>query len=77
MTELRLVPPASPPAAEKVRQRVNKLPKPAAMLQCRCGGRDFIEVRSGVLMRDGKPSGGTKHLLCAYCLVKGERVVVV
>ncbi|MDN8612787.1 hypothetical protein [Variovorax ginsengisoli] len=73
---LKLVQPSEPPLAEKVRQRVKRTPKPAAMLECRCGSREFIETKSGVLLKDGKPTGGTKTLICAICLLKGERVVV-
>lgn len=77
MATLKLVPKAPVPEKERVRQRVKRMPKPATMLQCgRCGGREVIEVKSGVLLQDGKTKGGTKQLLCAHCLVKGERVVV-
>jgi hypothetical protein len=73
---LRVVPATDPGPAEKVRQRLRKT-KPATMLQCnRCAGREVIEAKSGVLFKDGKPSGGTKVLLCALCLLKGERVVL-
>jgi hypothetical protein len=52
-------------------------PKPAAMLQCRrCGGREVIEAKIGVSLEGGKAQGGTKVLLCALCLLKGERVVL-
>lgn len=62
---------------EKVRKRVRAMPKPAAMIQChRCGGREVIETKVGVMRKNGKPSGGTKQLLCAGCFMKGERVVV-
>lgn len=52
-------------------------PKPAAMLQCaRCGGREVIETRVGVMYVAGRARGGTKSLLCADCHRKGERVVL-
>lgn len=74
---LRIVPPSAPSPAEKVRQRARKAPKPASMLQCnRCAGRELIETRSGVLFKNGKPSGGTRQLVCALCLLNGERVVI-
>ena len=77
MASLKLVPAAEPSPVEKVRQRVRRMPKPPYMLQCnRCGGRELIEVKSGVCIVNGKPHGGEKRLLCATCLVKGERVVV-
>jgi len=63
--------------AEEVRKRVRAMPKPATMVQChRCGGREVIETKIGVLMKNGKPTGGTKALLCVCCLMKGERVVL-
>ncbi|MGY3172423.1 hypothetical protein ACVWYU_001800 [Pseudomonas sp. TE12234] len=63
--------------AEEVRKRVRAMPKPATMVQChRCGGREVIETKIGVLMKNGKSTGGTKALLCVCCLLKGERVVI-
>jgi hypothetical protein len=68
-------PPDTP--AEGVRKRVRAMPKPATMVQChRCGGREVLETKIGVLMKNGKPTGGTKALLCVCCLLKGERVVL-
>lgn len=47
------------------------------MLQCRrCGGREVIETKVGVLWQAGKTKGGTKQILCATCAMKGERVVL-
>lgn len=75
--KLSIVKPSAPSPAEQVRQRVRAMPKPATLLQCpRCGGREVIETKSGMLLKDGKPSGGTKQHVCALCLSKGERVVV-
>ncbi|MFK3794730.1 hypothetical protein [Pseudomonas sp. NPDC088444] len=65
-------------SAEQVRKRVRAMPKPAYMVQChRCGGREVIETKTGVMMKNGKPVGGTKQLLCVGCLLKGERVLLV
>lgn len=75
---LRLV--AKPPldGAAAVKRRVRKMPRLEAMVQChRCGGRETIETRTGVMLRDGKPVGGTKALICAMCWTKGERVVLI
>ncbi|MBT2333615.1 hypothetical protein J7E49_06820 [Variovorax paradoxus] len=75
--KLKLVPAATPSPAEKVRQRVRAMPKPAAMLQCnRCGGRELTETRTGVMLKNGKPTGGTKQLYCTACLLKGDRVLI-
>ncbi len=69
--------PAPDTPAEQVRKRVRAMPKPATMVQChRCGGREVMETKTGVLMKDGKPTGGTKALLCVGCLLRGERVVM-
>jgi hypothetical protein len=69
--------PAPDTPVEQSRKRVRSMPKPAAMVQChRCGGREVMETKTGVLMKDGKPSGGTKALLCVGCLLRGERVVL-
>jgi hypothetical protein len=73
---LKLVPKAAPSAKEAVRQRVRAAPKPVAVLQCRCGSREVIEARQGVLFQDGRATGGTKVILCVNCLLRGERVVV-
>jgi hypothetical protein len=52
-------------------------PKPAALLQCRrCGGRETIESKTGVMVVNGKARGGTKSILCAGCHRKGERIVL-
>ena len=62
--------------AERVRKRVRQT-KSGPIVQChRCGGREVIETKIGVIMKDGKPSSGTKQLLCAGCLMKGERVTI-
>ena len=69
--------PAPDSPAERVRQRVRAMPRPAVMLQCRrCGGRELIETRIGVESVDGRTRGGTKAMICACCLLRGERVVV-
>lgn len=68
--------PADTPA-ERVRQRIKAMPKPSILLQCRrCGGREFLETKVGVEFVEGRTRGGTKTLLCALCLLKGERVVI-
>lgn len=68
-------PPDTP--RQRVVDRLKRAPKPATMIQClRCGSRETVETRTGVMLRDGKPVGGTKALLCACCWTKGERVVL-
>jgi hypothetical protein len=63
--------------AERVRRRRKADPRPAVMLQCnRCGGREVIETKVGVMFQAGKTKGGTKQVLCAACFSKGERMVL-
>jgi len=73
---LRLVASREPDPVEKVRMRIGSTPRTPSMLQCRCGGREVLVTLTGVLLKDGKPSGGTRQLLCASCFTKGERVVL-
>lgn len=75
-TVIQGTPPPDTPA-ERVRKRVRAMPKPPYVAQCcRCGGREMMETKIGVMIKNGKPTGGTKQLLCAHCHRKGERVVV-
>lgn len=76
VARLRVVPPTPAPAGERVRQRI-KSATPACIVECRCGSREVIEVKTGVLYAAGKTKGGTRQLLCAACFRKGERVVLV
>ncbi len=69
--------PAPDTPVEQVRKRVRAMPKPEAMIQChRCGGREVIETKTGMMLKDGKPTGGTKQLICVGCLLRGERVLI-
>ncbi|MBK7822995.1 MAG: hypothetical protein IPJ61_18595 [Tessaracoccus sp.] len=80
MTKLHVIPGTPPPdtPAERVRKRIRAMPKPPSMLQChRCGGREVIQTKIGVLFHNGKLKGGTAQILCASCFLKGERVVLV
>jgi hypothetical protein len=73
---LHLIPPTEKPPERKNSRRRRAL-KPAEMLQCpRCAGREVIVTTIGVLLRDGKLTGGTKQVLCVGCPTRGERVVL-
>lgn len=79
---LHLVPDAPKPPeteVEKVRRRRKADPRPKQMIQCgRCGSREVIETKTGVMSRDGRTySGGTKSLLCAGCLLQGVRTILI
>jgi hypothetical protein len=65
------------PSAPRTPSPRARYAKPLDMIQCyRCGGREVIEAKVGVFLKAGKPTGGTKTLLCVCCLVRGERVVL-
>ena len=69
--------PAPDTPLERSRKRTRRTHKPAELAQCpRCSGREFVQAKTGVLIRDGKPTGGTAALLCTLCLMNGERVVI-
>lgn len=69
--------PAPDTPKEQARKRVRAMPKTPSMIQChRCGGREVIETKIGMMYKNGKPQGGTKQILCASCFMGGERVVL-
>ena len=69
--------PAPDTQVRLVRERVKAEPKPVALVEChRCGGREFIETKTGLMFDRGKTSGGTKNLICVGCLLNGERVTL-
>jgi len=50
---------------------------PVGFLQCqRCNGREVISTTIGATFSGGKLRGGTVQVLCACCLMRGERVVL-
>ena len=58
-------------------QRARSMPRPRSMISChRCGGAEVIQTKIGMMYKDGKATGGTRQILCALCLMKGERVVL-
>lgn len=68
--------PAPDTQKERARARIRKTAVPS-VLQChRCGGREVIETKTGMTVQNGKASGGTKQLICATCMLSGERVVL-
>lgn len=68
-------PPDTP--QQRVRERIKRAPKPASMIQChRCGCREVLELKTGMLYQEGRTKGGTKAIVCAACFMKGERVVL-
>lgn len=62
---------------QKARKVMQKRPQAAHLLRChRCGSSSVVEVKTGMIVKSGKPQGGTKQLLCAFCLMKGQHVVL-
>lgn len=80
MTDRRLTvidgtPPPDTPK-QRVIERIKKA-RPEYLVSChRCGCIEVIETKTGMIIKNGKPTGGTKQLLCAMCFMKGERVVL-
>ena len=69
--------PAPDTPVERVRKRARATLKPPFMVDChRCGGREVIETRIGLMARNRRASGGTRQYLCALCFMRGERVVL-
>ena len=73
---LHLIPKPKPPKERKYNE-VKTAPKPADMIQCpRCQGREVVVTLIGAMMVRGKLRGGTQQILCATCMLRGERVVL-
>lgn len=69
--------PAPDTPAARVRKRARAADKPASLIDChRCASREVMEVKVGMVLKNGRPSGGQRTYLCAACHRKGERVVL-
>jgi hypothetical protein len=42
----------------------------------RCTGLAMLEVKLGMVWKNGKPTGGQKQIACATCMARGEQVLV-
>lgn len=49
---------------KKYRARKRGEPEP---LVCKCGSATVVETKTGVMLVDGKPQGGTKIIRCYHC----------
>lgn len=76
MAALLTLVPAPPPSEDQARRLRIRATKKGSELQCGCGSRDAIEVRSGAMLRGRSVAGGTVIWLCAACLMQGRRVVL-
>ncbi|MFZ5669119.1 MAG: hypothetical protein ACOY4K_06470 [Pseudomonadota bacterium] len=69
--------PAPETRKERMRARLRKHPKPPSQIRCnRCTSIAVVEVKLGMELRNGKPAGGQKQIVCALCLAQGEYVVL-
>jgi len=67
---LKIVPKTDPSPKEKVKKRVRRMARPDGMLQCnRCGGRVVMTATAGVVIKNGRKTGGTviEKDVCAIC----------
>jgi hypothetical protein len=65
---LRLIQGGSKPRSHRARKRGE-----AGLLTCpECDAAVTVEVRLGRMVRDGKPEGGTRAIVCAVCLSRGK-----
>lgn len=72
---LHLIP--SPPPPERKNDRARRATKPPDLIQCpRCAGREVIVTTIGATLQAGRIKGGTQQVLCAGCMMKGQRVVL-
>lgn len=63
------------PEGPKKRMRASLPDTP--LVRCpRCTGLAMLEVKLGMVWKNGKPSGGQKQIVCGTCLARGEHVVV-
>jgi len=79
MRKFEIIQGTPPPDTPKQRavDRLKAAPKPAGIVQCpRCGCREVLELKSGVKLNNGKPTGGISQIVCAACFLKGERIVL-
>ena len=73
MTTFRVIDGTPEPEGPRKRMRAKAAPGP--IIRCpSCTGLAMIEVKLGMVVRNGKPSGGQKVLVCATCLAQGRTV---
>ena len=65
--------PAPETPVEGTLQRLRKQPRPPSLVRCpHCTSAAVLEIKIGVELRNGKPRGGQKQLICAPCFARGE-----
>ena len=74
---LHVVPKQATPRKPSRTPKLDKVPRLVEILEChRCRGREVIQTVIGATMVKGKLKGGTPQVLCACCLLNGDRVVL-
>jgi len=67
-------PPPSPKASRAARIKASTPPE---LVRCfRCSSGAMMQIRLGMIWRNGKPTAGNKQIVCASCLSKGEIVTI-
>lgn len=65
------------PEPEGPKKRMKASVPDTPIVRCpRCTGLAMIEVKLGMVWKNGKPTGGQKQIVCGTCLARGEHVVV-
>ena len=65
------------PEPDGPRKRVKAALERSPYVRCpRCTSLAMVEIKLGMVMKNGKPSGGQKVTVCATCLARGEYVTV-
>lgn len=65
------------PEPDSARKRMKTTLSDAPIVRCpRCTSLAMIEVKLGMVWKNGKPTGGQKQIVCATCMARGENVVV-
>lgn len=61
--------------------RKSKAPEPLSCHACEAdkghSGAVTMTVKLGQMVRDGKPYGGTKAVICAHCLARGKVTILI
>lgn len=78
MTRFHVVEGTTPPDTSETRSRKRlAATKTPGMVQCHCGSRTFVTVKTGMVYdKKGNARGGTPQQACAMCLAKGRLVIV-
>lgn len=75
----RVIEGGSKPKPSRARRRSE--PEPLSCHACEIdkghSGAVTMTVKLGEMVRDGKPYGGTKAVVCAHCLARGKVTILI